>query len=527
MEATQPTEAAPATARKQRPRFRRWFVAAAGLVLVVAIGIALLAAKWPFTQQALTSTLEHRFARQVVIHHFQKTYFPPGCIADQVDFLHRKHKNLPPLISVGKLVVRGSYSGLLPWNKHVPQVEVVGLHVTVPPKSSGGTNKVMPLTDNESNVPINDLKVDGAVLDFLSDKPGKQPFQVFLHQMVLDNVGGKGAIRYRASLKNTEPPGEVLASGEFGPWQSEDPGSTPISGSYKYNDVNLGVFGGISGQLSSEGKFQGSLAKLDCDGTADVRNFHVSGDGQAVHLSSQFHANVDAVNGDTFLESVRAGFLSTEIVSKGSVTGHPSGHGKEAVLDFAINRGRIDDLLRLFAHSKQPSMTGQVSLHGKADLPPGKAKFLERLILDGDFGISNGRFTRAAVQDPINHVSESARGESKKQEMEDPSTVLSNLKGHVSAKGGVATLSNISFTVPGGSARMKGTFNLLSHQLNIQGVLYTDGKLSDATSGFKALVLKAVTPFMKKKKTTIVPFTITGTSRDPKFDLDFDGKRTL
>ena len=74
---------------------------------------------------------------------------------------------------------------------------------------------------------------------------------------------------------------------------------------------------------------------------------------------------------------------------------------------------------------------------------------------------------------------------------------------------------------------MLGTFNLLTKQVDIKGVLYTDGKLSDATAGFKALILKAVTPFIKKKKTTIVPFTITGTAHEPKFALDFDGSRKL
>ena len=55
----------------------------------------------------------------------------------------------------------------------------------------------------------------------------------------------------------------------------------------------------------------------------------------------------------------------------------------------------------------------------------------------------------------------------------------------------------------------------------------TNGKLSDTTSGFKALVLKAVGPFLKKKSVTVVPFAIAGTSSNPSFALDFTEKRRV
>jgi hypothetical protein len=105
--------------------------------------------------------------------------------------------------------------------------------------------------------------------------------------------------------------------------------------------------------------------------------------------------------------------------------------------------------------------------------------------------------------------------------------VLTNLKGHVSIKNGIATLSNVSFSAPGTLAQIRGTYNLVDKTVNLQGVLHTNGKLSDTTSGFKAVVLKAVGPFLKKKTVTVVPFTVTGTSLKPSFALDLDGKRTF
>jgi len=49
--------------------------------------------------------------------------------------------------------------------------------------------------------------------------------------------------------------------------------------------------------------------------------------------------------------------------------------------------------------------------------------------------------------------------------------------------------------------------------------------LSDTTSGFKAVVLKGLAPFLKKKTLTVVAFTISGTSSQPSFALDLAGKR--
>jgi hypothetical protein len=61
--------------------------------------------------------------------------------------------------------------------------------------------------------------------------------------------------------------------------------------------------------------------------------------------------------------------------------------------------------------------------------------------------------------------------------------------------------------------------------VNLKGVLHTNGKLADTTSGFKSVVLRALGPFIKKKSVAVVPFVVTGTSSDPSFSLDLLGKR--
>ena len=83
--------------------------ASLAVAALAVIYIAVIAANWPFTQQAVIDALQERSLRTVTIGHFSRTYFPPGCTAEDIRFLHRKHKEKQPLITVGKLVLVTSY----------------------------------------------------------------------------------------------------------------------------------------------------------------------------------------------------------------------------------------------------------------------------------------------------------------------------------------------------------------------------------------------------------------------------------
>ena len=506
---------------------RSWLLIGESLVLIAGIALIVLAWNWPFTQKAVTKALQDRFARTVQIRSFRKTYFPPGCVAEGVSFLHRKHTDLPPLITVQTLIIQGSYTGLLRIHKRVDQVQVKGLHVLIPPPRPGQPSSVMPLTTSTTGatVMIGEITTDGALLEFMPRQRGQEPFKLQVHRLTLDEVGEKGIIPFHAALFNPEPPGEIKSEGKIGPWNEDDPGSTPVTGSYTYEHANLARFEGISGTLSSQGKFSGTIGHIDANGEADVPDFRVSGSSHTVHLISQFQAFVDGTNGDTDLQKVDAHFQRTTVTAKGKVAGHAGEHGKTANLELAVTGGRIEDLLSLVTDEKRPSMTGNISLRAKVQLPPGPAGFLRKLDLAGTCGIGSGHFENPALQQPVNSLTESARGENKEHQVEDPETVLSQLSGQVSVRNGVATLSNISFSAPGTRAQLQGTYNLLDQKVDLHGILHTAGTLSDTTSGFKALILKAVGPFLKQKSVTVVPFSITGTSSNPASALDFTAKR--
>ncbi len=505
---------------------RRWILVSAAVVAVWAVvATILLVLNWPFTQAAVTKTLQDRFARQVQVRKFRGTYFPPGCVAEGIEFLHRKRKDLPPLITVDTLILRTGYTGLFRISKLINYVQVAGLHIRVPPKNPNATQETFPLTNSVSGktLTIGEITTDNAVVEFLTKDPTEDRFVLKIDHLTLDHVAQSDPVTFHARFNNTEPPGEIRSDGQFGPWNDDDPGSTQLSGSYTYEHVKLGVFEGIAGTLSSQGKFSGTLGHIDAEGNVDVPDFAVSGNRRPDHLASSFNAVVDGTNGDTHLTRVESHFGRTTVISEGDVKGHAGQHGKTVMLTVSVPQGRVEDLLRLVTGSAQPAEIGNVRLRTKVELPPGPQAFLRRLRLDGEFGIG-GHFTDAQIQVPVNRLAESARGQSKHQEQSDTTIVLSNLKGHISANGGIAMLSKASFTEPGTLAEIEGTYNLIDKKLNLRGVLHTSGKLADTKSGFKSLVLRAMSPFLKKKSITVVPFVITGTASDPSFALDLLAK---
>ncbi len=316
---------------------------------------------------------------------------------------------------------------------------------------------------------------------------------------------------------NPEPPGEIATRGEFGAWTKGRPGETPILGEYTFDRADLGVYGGIAGKLASNGKYAGVLKHIDIAGTTDVPDFEVRSGGHTVKLATQFTAFVDAVHGDTFLKRVDADFGRTNLIVAGSVAGTKERKGKSALLDLTARQGRIEDILALFVKERRAPMSGAVAFKARAEIPPGKEPFLDKVKLQGTFGIDEGTFSKPETQKNVNELSAGARGENK----EDPETVLTDLKGRVVLDRGVARFSDLSFGIPGADARMYGTYNILNHKIDLHGRMRVDTKISKTASGIKALLLKAIDPFFKKKKKgEVVPVHITGTYEHPQFGLD-------
>jgi len=470
--------------------------------------------------QSVLKDLQTASLSSVTAEKFHGTYFPhPGCELENVTFQHGSQAGTPPLITVRKLRIEGSFLGLL--TKHLKQIRVEGLHVQIP---GGGSNRSFGRVQR-SRFAIDDMIADGAVLDFLPSKLGEQPLRFLFRNFKLSNVGSKGPASFEARFANPEPPGEITTKGNFGPWSAESVGKTAVSGEYVFEHADLGTFGGISGLLSSTGKFAGVLEHIEVQGATEVPNFEVRSSSHQHDVKAEFHAVVNGTNGDTFVQRADAKFRNTIVSCIGSVAGREGAPGKNAAFDLAVQNGRIQDLLLLFVRSRSAPMSGSISLRAQAKIPPEKEKFLKKVQMQGDFGIEDSTFSTSETQHRVNRLSAGAtreQGDDKQQDQaEDAATVVSDLKGHVVLNDGVARFSKLSFSVPGALAQVEGTYNLLNQRIDFRGTLKTASQPSKSTHGIKSVMMKFLEPIFKKKRSNYtVPVKITGTYSHPSFALD-------
>ena len=491
-----------------------------GVVLVLAgIGCAgvLVATHWPFTEGKVIRTLEQTFASTVEFKTFRATYFTPGCVAEGVTFRRNADQGAPPVATAGKITIQGSYPGFFMFPKRLSRVKVEGLHVFASPQSERAGNKLRPAAADQVKVIIGEIIADGAVVEFASGEPGAVALRFDIHRLTLNEVADDRPLSFHAALGNPTPPGEIRADGRFGPLRRETPGQTAASGSYVFEQADLGVFPGIGGTLSSTGKFDGVLEELEVTGTTDVPDFEVTRSGHSVHLKTQFEAMVNGMDGDVALRSVGAQFGHTTLLSHGQVASKANSDGKTASVTGTEQQGTIQDWLRLLAKAERPALTGAMSFRAQVQVPPGKRSFIERVNLQGDFAIGAADFTQPTTQQKIDGLSQVALG----QKNDDPASVVENLKGHVVMKDATATFSDFFFSVPGALAHVHGTYGILTEKIDLHGNLRVDNKLSKGTTGMKSALLKVAEPFLKKKNAgEIVPIKIDGTFNHPSYGLD-------
>lgn len=484
---------------------------------VLCIVIALVAASlWPFSQARVLRNLHEASDSDVQLRAFHRTYFPsPGCILEGVVFQHGAAQ-AKPLISIDKVTIRGTYGGILA--KRISRIIAEGMRVSIPALGTGQAFHTTP-----SEITIDEFVAKGATLEFASRDPAKQALRFDIHEAFLQNIAPTGPLTYSLKVHNPEPPGEISTEGKFGGWNHADAGQTPVSGEYTFEHADLSVYEGIAGMLASTGKFGGALQHIDVSGTTDTPDFEVKSGGHPVRLTTQFSAYVDATHGNTFLKRVDADFGKTHVIAEGSIARSPNGKSKTALLELRSGQARIDDLLHLFVKAQHPPMSGSVTLRAHVEIPPGPEEFLKKLKLQGSFGISSGTFSKPETQNGVDELSAGARGQ---KDPPDPETVLTDLTGDVSLLQGVSRFSDLSFGVPGASARMHGTYNLIDHKIDLRGQMRVDSKISNAESGGKALLLKMIEPFFKKKKKgEIVPVRISGAYEHPTFGLDLNDKK--
>jgi hypothetical protein len=216
---------------------------------------------------------------------------------------------------------------------------------------------------------------------------------------------------------------------------------------------------------------------------------------------------VDLNSGDVVLPSLQAWLGDTHLNAAAEITGFP----KRVKLDVKQGEGQVQDLILLFSNAPRSAITGPIRFQTSIVLPPEKRPFKQRVRLTGNFEIGPARFTSPATRFHVDQLSERARGEKDKDGAQNQE-VMSHLQGRVSLEDGVSHFSNVAFFVPGATAIMHGTYNLLNKRVNFQGTMRMKASVSKATTGAKSFFLKLLDPFFKKKNAGAeVPVSMQGT----------------
>ena len=430
-----------------------------------------------------------------------------------------------PMIEVGQFQFRTSIWNLLHSPVHVATVYVEGLVLNLPPKDKRAQMKNPAPQGGKIRIVVDSLVSDTAQLIINTDKPGKLPRIFAIQSLKMTRVGSNQPMHFEADLINPKPVGNIHSSGNFGPWQADSPRDTPIEGTYSFSHADLSTIKGIGGILSSTGKYAGALDHIVVDGATDTPDFSIAICGKPVSLHTDFHAVVDGTSGDTYLQPLHAKLLDSWLVAVGSIvrTKEPQGHQVE--LEVVMERGKIDDLLKLAVRKDRPFMTGSVELKTKFDLPPGEPDIADRLQLAGTFQMAKAEFTNPEIQDKVDALSMRSQGKPKLAENHSSDNVDSEFNGTFRLLDGVLSFSQLQYQIPGAQLNLTGNYNLDGNQFDFRGKVRLNAKLSQMVSGWKSILLKPVDPFFRKNGAgTEVPVKVTGTKSELHFGTDFRDK---
>jgi hypothetical protein len=417
---------------------------------------------------------------------------------------------------------------------HVSLVQLRGLTVDLPPRSHFGHGAAEAEHSKNSGgmlrFEMDAMECSGARLTLETSKPGKLPMEVAIAHFKLTKIGSGKAMGFDAELTNPRPVGTIHSTGSFGPWDAADPGESPLAGDYRFEHADLASFKGIAGILSSTGHYEGTLRDLVVDGQTDTPDFRLRPFDNPLPLHTSFHAKVDGTNGDTRLEPVDATLGHSHFTAQGQIVRVPASGpggvqqslGHDIALTIDVDRARIEDFLHLASRGGAPLMTGSVTVKAALHIPPGAAPVHERMRLNGSFALNQARFNSKKIQDRIEELSERGLGQPKEAKRTDAAAVDSTMKGDFRMARGVVTLPSLTYTVPGVTIQLKGTYGVEGGALDFAGTAKMEATVSQMVGGWKGMLIKPLDRrFEKNGAGTEVQIHIKGTREQPAFSVDF------
>jgi hypothetical protein len=520
--------------QKAHRRFSVWLWLLLSLVIVGAAGLIagriVLKRADPILKGRVIETLSNRFQSKVELDDFEvsighgieatgkglRIFAPDDVVAAGAT---------KPLIAIDSFEFHASILGLYFKPTHVGMVRVQGLAINIPPRGMRTLGAADGKHHEKIKILVDEIVCDNSRLVIGNANPNKDPKLFELKHIVLHDFGPTSPWPYDATLTNAIPRGDIHATGSFGPWNTESPGDSNVSGTYTFDHADLNTIKGIAGTLSSKGEFDGRLNRIAIHGETQVPDFSLDTANHPMPLQTKFEAIVDGTSGDTYLQKVDAVLGKSQFSCSGAVV-NVKGVGHQIDLDVNVPGGRIQDFLRLAVKTEPPVMTGVLSTLTKLHIRPGHESVSQKMTMQGQFTLQQIHFTNPAVEDKVDMLSLRAQGDPQEAKPGAPD-VHSRMTGGFTMNHGELNFERLDYSLPGASVQLAGVYSMDGKKFDFHGVVRTQATVSQmVASRWKSWMLKAVDPFFRKNGAGAqIPITISGTQSAPKFGLDFGKMR--
>ncbi len=507
-------------------RRARTAVLAIGVVLVLAgIGVAVsLRQLEPRLREWVTSTLSRSLEADVQLGEVHLSWFPMRLTGRDLTIRHHARTDVPPLLVIASFTVTMSPGEL--WGSTVNHVKVDGMEISIPPKDEATGKRPLPRpapgdkSDKAGDpVVIKRFTATNTRLVIVPREDRKNPKVWDIYELEMEQLTSSSASPFHASLTNPIPEGKIETKGTFGPWQSEEPGRTPLTGEYTFA-ANLGTIDGLDGHVSAVGAMDGVLEQLSTHGETRTENFRLTElDGHSLPLTTSYDALVDGTKGDVELTRVDITLGKSRLNAKGVIQGTKGLKGKRIVLNVKSHSVDLAEFFKLVSKDGTPPAVGTIILDTAFDLPQGKDKVLDRLALEGSVTAERLKFTNPVVQEKIDELSRRAQGRPGDVAIDE---VASRVTSKFNLNKGVLTYNGLSFDVEGASVRLNGSHALKSRTLDLNGEVLLNASVSHTIGGVKGWLLRPIDPLFRKNGAgTRLVISVGGTQEKPQVKLDF------
>ena len=443
-----------------------------GVVLVLAgIGVAVsLRQLEPRLREWVTSTLSRSLESDVQLGEVHLSWFPMRLTGRDLTIRHHARTDVPPLLVI--VLHRQHEPGRVMGARRLTTSRSTGW------KSASRRRTKLPGSgrcrassgdkgDNTGDpVVIKRFTATNTRLVIVPREERKNPKVWDIYELEMEQLTSSSASPFHASLTNPIPEGKTETKGTFGPWQSDEPGRTPLKGDYTF-EANLGTINGLDGHVSAVGAMTGVLEQMSTHGETRTENLRLTElNGPGLPLTTSYDALVDGTKGDVELRRVDITLGKSRLNARGLVEGTKGVKGKRIVLNVKSHAVDLGEFFKLVSNGGTPPADGTIILDAAFDLPQGKAQVLDRLALEGLVTAERLKFTNPVLQEKVDELSRRAQGRPGDESIDE---VASRVTSKFNLNRGVLTYDGLSFDVEGASVKLNGSHALKSRTLDLNG----------------------------------------------------------